>query len=130
MFDRFGCHKYETTLNRNLIVSIEETQMSGWTPVLTQARNRLETPGVIKALDRCTRKAFQPGLRPSLLRPSGSHAPGVAPAQGRAEGAAGQAWRLRTGQWAGLAACVDVPVPEIRASGFCPSSLLASGTDP
>lgn len=41
----------KTTLNINLIFLIDETQMSGLTPVLTQARKRLEIQNVINALD-------------------------------------------------------------------------------
>lgn len=64
--------------------------MSGLTPVLTQARNRLETPGVIYALDHYIRKAFQPGLclnHSQTLRLES--ALGKAPARGSTEGAVG-----------------------------------------
>lgn len=69
---------------------MEETQMSGLTPVLTQARNRLETPSVIYALDHCIQKAFQPELcmnHSQTLRLES--ALGKAPAQGSKVGAAG-----------------------------------------
>lgn len=64
--------------------------MSGLTPVLTQARNRLETPSVINVLDHCILRAFQPGLcmsQSQTLRLKS--ALGKAPAQGSKEGAAG-----------------------------------------
>lgn len=75
--------------------------MSGLTPVLTQARNGLETPGVINALDLSARPVPGPFSDPQAGAPSGKHLHWE-------EGAAGRPGALRTGWWAVMTTCVDV----------------------
>lgn len=77
--------------------SIEETQLSGLTPVLIQAKNKPETQSVINHLHHCIPKAFQARIHMSHSQTLGlKDALGKSPAQGRKEGSVGARGSLRT----------------------------------